>query len=82
MLIVPHEAMEKNLRYPFEVLFRSMMQLLIDTISPEHEFDMEFFAKMDLFAAIFDKTIAVYIVRNTQRCVLIRTSDAHYSGIL
>lgn len=25
LLIVPHEAMEKNLRYPFEVLFRSMM---------------------------------------------------------
>jgi hypothetical protein len=62
LLIVPHEAMEKNLRFQFEVLFRSMMHLLIDTISPEHEFDLEFFAKMDLFGAIFEKTLVVYNV--------------------
>lgn len=41
----------------------AMQHLLIDTISPEHEFDIEFFAKMDLFAAIFEKTLAVYQVR-------------------
>lgn len=38
VLIVPHEALEKNLKLPFEVLFRSMVHLLVDTVSSEYEF--------------------------------------------
>jgi hypothetical protein len=36
--IVPHEAAEKQLKFPYESLFRSMNLLLMDTVSSEHIF--------------------------------------------
>ncbi len=52
-LIVPHEAAEKNARFPYDALFRSLNHYLLDSVTSEWLFCMEWFGPNDLFNKIF-----------------------------
>ncbi|KAG0036263.1 Vacuolar protein sorting-associated protein 52 [Podila clonocystis] len=65
-LILIHVANEKNLKYPYETLFRSFNLALIDNASSEYLFLIEYFAKRSLpdiegiqcvFTHIFEPTL-------------------------
>ncbi|TPX37558.1 hypothetical protein SmJEL517_g00456 [Synchytrium microbalum] len=43
-IILPHIAEDRNLRFPFEAIFKSINRLLMDNASSEYIFDIEFFA--------------------------------------
>src|SRR4051812_43103819 len=63
--IIPHVAQEKQEKFPYEYIFRSIIHLLMDTVSSEYLFDSEFFRELDqkdLFTTIFDKIIEIYVV--------------------
>lgn len=52
-LIVPHEAAEKSTRFSYDVLFRSLHHYLLDSVTSEWLFCMEWFGPNDLFPKIF-----------------------------
>ncbi|KAG0075022.1 Vacuolar protein sorting-associated protein 52 [Podila epicladia] len=65
-LILIHVANEKNLKYPYEALFRSFNLALIDNASSEYLFLVEYFAKrsqpdiegiQSVFTHIFEPTL-------------------------
>ncbi|KAF9913671.1 Vacuolar protein sorting-associated protein 52, partial [Lobosporangium transversale] len=65
-LILIHVANEENLKYPYEVLFRSFNLALIDNASSEYLFLVEYFSKRSqadiegikaVFTHIFDPTL-------------------------
>ncbi|KAF8985865.1 Vacuolar protein sorting-associated protein 52 [Haplosporangium bisporale] len=65
-LILIHVANEKNMKYPYEALFRSFNLALIDNASSEYLFLIEYFSKIpqpdvegiqSVFAQIFEPTL-------------------------
>ncbi|KAI9143306.1 Sac2 family-domain-containing protein [Paraphysoderma sedebokerense] len=68
-VIITHVAEEKNLRYSFEYLFKSLNRMLIDSVTAEYNFDIEFFKNerkslgspaavaLNLFNEVFDPTL-------------------------
>lgn len=52
-LIVPHEAAEQKARFSFDALFRSLNRYLLDSVTSEWLFCIEWFGPNDLFARVF-----------------------------
>ncbi|KAF9302809.1 Vacuolar protein sorting-associated protein 52 [Mortierella antarctica] len=70
-LILIHVANEKNLKYPYETLFRSFNLALIDNASSEYLFLIEYFAKRSqpdiegiqaVFTHIFEPTLKLGLI--------------------
>lgn len=57
--LIPHIAEASSQKYPYEVLFRSLHKLLMDTASSEYLFCDEFFGEESLFYDIFSGPFAV-----------------------
>ncbi|PNT77247.1 hypothetical protein BRADI_1g59910v3 [Brachypodium distachyon] len=57
--LIPHIAEAKSQKYPYEVLFRSLQKLLIDTATSEYLFSDDFFGEESLFQDIFAGPIQV-----------------------
>ncbi|KAJ8450466.1 hypothetical protein Cgig2_002151 [Carnegiea gigantea] len=57
--LIPHIAEASSQRYPYEVLFRSLHKLLMDTASSEYLFCDDFFGEESLFYEIFAGPFAV-----------------------
>ncbi|KFK41549.1 hypothetical protein AALP_AA2G143700 [Arabis alpina] len=51
--MIPHIAEASYLKYPYEVLFRSLHKLLMDTATSEYIFCAEFFGAESIFYEIF-----------------------------
>ncbi|XP_022938844.1 vacuolar protein sorting-associated protein 52 A isoform X1 [Cucurbita pepo subsp. pepo] len=57
--LIPHIAEASSIKYPYEVLFRSLHKLLMDTASSEYNFCDEFFGEQSMFYEIFAGPFAV-----------------------
>ncbi|KAL3641855.1 Vacuolar protein sorting-associated protein 52 [Castilleja foliolosa] len=57
--LIPHIAEASSKRYPYEVLFRSLHKLLMDTAASEYLFCDEFFGEQSMFYDIFAGPFAV-----------------------
>ncbi|KAL0383376.1 UNVERIFIED_CONTAM: Vacuolar protein sorting-associated protein 52 A [Sesamum calycinum] len=57
--LIPHIAEASSKKYPYEVLFRSMHKLLMDTAASEYLFCDEFFGEQPMFYDIFAGPFAV-----------------------
>ncbi|GLT97449.1 hypothetical protein SLE2022_150140 [Rubroshorea leprosula] len=57
--LIPHIAEASSLKYPYEVLFRSLQKLLMDTATSEYLFCDEFFGEESIFYEIFAGPFAV-----------------------
>ncbi|XP_039134787.1 LOW QUALITY PROTEIN: vacuolar protein sorting-associated protein 52 A-like [Dioscorea cayenensis subsp. rotundata] len=57
--LIPHTAEVNSQRYPYEVLFRSLHKLLIDTAASEYLFCDDFFGEESIFYEIFAGPFAV-----------------------
>ncbi|EPS67411.1 hypothetical protein M569_07361, partial [Genlisea aurea] len=57
--LIPHIAEANSKRYPYEVLFRSLHKLLMDTAASEYLFCDEFFGDQSTFYEIFAGPFAV-----------------------
>ncbi|CAL5428055.1 unnamed protein product [Camellia sinensis] len=57
--LIPHIAEASSHKYPYEVLFRSLHKLLMDTASSEYLFCDDFFGEESVFHEIFAGPIAV-----------------------
>ncbi|KAL7174323.1 hypothetical protein ACSBR2_033562 [Camellia fascicularis] len=66
--LIPHIAEASSRKYPYEVLFRSLHKLLMDTASSEYLFCDDFFGEESVFHEIFAGPIAVI--------------DEHFNSIL
>lgn len=66
--LIPHIAEASSLKYPYEVLFRSLHKLLMDTATSEYLFCDDFFGEESIFYDIFAGPFAVI--------------DEHFSSIL
>ncbi|KAL7202661.1 hypothetical protein ACSBR1_034184 [Camellia fascicularis] len=66
--LIPHIAEASSRKYPYEVLFRSLHKLLMDTASSEYIFCDDFFGEESVFHEIFAGPIAVI--------------DEHFNSIL
>ncbi|KAK9110854.1 hypothetical protein Sjap_018914 [Stephania japonica] len=66
--LIPHIAEASSLKYPYEVLFRSLHKLLMDTATSEYLFCDDFFGEESIFYEIFAGPFAVI--------------DEHFSSIL
>ncbi|KAF5930277.1 hypothetical protein HYC85_031150 [Camellia sinensis] len=66
--LIPHIAEASSHKYPYEVLFRSLHKLLMDTASSEYLFCDDFFGEESVFHEIFAGPIAVI--------------DEHFNSIL
>ncbi|XP_021287595.1 vacuolar protein sorting-associated protein 52 A [Herrania umbratica] len=66
--LIPHIAEASSLKYPYEVLFRSLHKLLMDTATSEYLFCDEFFGEESIFYDIFAGPFAVI--------------DEHFNSIL
>nr|KJB59637.1 hypothetical protein B456_009G264800 [Gossypium raimondii] len=66
--LIPHIAEASSLKYPYEVLFRSLHKLLMDTATSEYLFCDEFFGEESIFYEIFAGPFAVI--------------DEHFNSIL
>ncbi|XP_074286898.1 vacuolar protein sorting-associated protein 52 A-like [Silene latifolia] len=66
--LIPHIAEASSQKYPYEVLFRSLHKLLMDTSSSEYLFCGDFFGEESLFNEIFAGPFAVI--------------DEHFNAIL
>ncbi|KAL5973974.1 Vacuolar protein sorting-associated protein 52 [Asimina triloba] len=53
--LIPHIAEASSLKYPYEVLFRSLHKLLMDTASSEYLFCDDFFGEESIFYDIFSE---------------------------
>ncbi|KAH9781921.1 vacuolar protein sorting-associated protein 52 A [Citrus sinensis] len=66
--LIPHIAEASSLKYPYEVLFRSLHKLLMDTATSEYLFCDDFFGEESIFYDIFAGPFAVI--------------DEHFNSIL
>lgn len=66
--LIPHIAEANSLKYPYEVLFRSLQKLLMDTASSEYLFCDDFFGEEAIFYEIFAGPFSVI--------------DEHFNSIL
>lgn len=66
--LIPHIAEASSRKYPYEVLFRSLHKLLMDTASSEYLFCDDFFGEESIFYEIFAGPFAVI--------------DEHFNSIL
>ncbi|KAE8022213.1 hypothetical protein FH972_008036 [Carpinus fangiana] len=66
--LIPHIAEASSSKYPYEVLFRSLHKLLMDTATSEYNFCDDFFAEESIFYEIFAGPFAVI--------------DEHFNSIL
>ncbi|KAL5223750.1 hypothetical protein ABZP36_010389 [Zizania latifolia] len=57
--LVPHISEANPLKYPYEVIFRSLQKLLMDTASSEYLFIKAFFGEESLFYQVFEGPFAV-----------------------
>ncbi|AQL06058.1 vacuolar protein sorting-associated protein 52 A isoform X2 [Zea mays] len=57
--LIPHIAEAKSQKYSYEVLFRSLQKLLIDTATSEYLFTDDFFGEESIFHDIFAGPIQV-----------------------
>ncbi|XP_022885788.1 vacuolar protein sorting-associated protein 52 A-like [Olea europaea var. sylvestris] len=57
--LIPHIAEASSKKYPYEVLFRSLHKLLMDTATSEYLFSDEFFGEETIFYDIFAGPFAV-----------------------
>ncbi|GJN20917.1 hypothetical protein PR202_gb08355 [Eleusine coracana subsp. coracana] len=57
--LVPHISQVNSLTYPYEVIFRSLQKLLMDTASSEYLFVKEFFGEVPLFYQVFEGPFSV-----------------------
>ncbi|KAK9908133.1 hypothetical protein WJX75_003087 [Coccomyxa subellipsoidea] len=57
--IIPHVAESESKKAPFEVLFRSVNKLLMDTATAEYLFCCDFFQEDTIFSELFAATLAV-----------------------
>lgn len=57
--LIPHIAEASSLKYPYEVLFRSLQKLLMDTATSEYLFCDEFFGEESIFYEIFSGPFSV-----------------------
>lgn len=57
--LIPHIAEANSKKYPYEVLFRSMHKLLMDTATSEYVFCGDFFGEDSVFNEIFSGPFAV-----------------------
>jgi len=55
-IIIAHVAIAEGTRYPFEMLYKSLIQPLVDAVTNEHVFTRQFFQR-DLFNALFPSTL-------------------------
>ncbi|KAG6715717.1 hypothetical protein I3842_04G008700 [Carya illinoinensis] len=66
--LIPHIAEASSSKYPYEVLFRSLHKLLMDTATSEYHFCDDFFVEESMFYEIFAGPFAVI--------------DEHFNSIL
>lgn len=66
--LIPHIAEASSSKYPYEVLFRSLHKLLMDTATSEYHFCDDFFGEESIFYEIFAGPFAVI--------------DEHFNSIL
>lgn len=66
--LIPHIAEASSRKYPYEVLFRSLQKLLMDTATSEYLFCDDFFGEQTLFYDIFAGPLSVM--------------DEHFNSIL
>lgn len=66
--LIPHIAEASGAKYPYEVLFRSLHKLLMDTATSEYLFSHNFFGEDAIFYEIFSGPFAVI--------------DEHFNAIL
>ncbi|KVH98490.1 vacuolar protein sorting-associated protein 52 A [Cynara cardunculus var. scolymus] len=66
--LIPHIAEASSKKYPYEVLFRSLHKLLMDTATSEYVFCGDFFGEESVFYEIFSGPFAVM--------------DEHFSTVL
>ncbi|KAG7033407.1 Vacuolar protein sorting-associated protein 52 A [Cucurbita argyrosperma subsp. argyrosperma] len=66
--LIPHIAEASSIKYPYEVLFRSLHKLLMDTATSEYKFCDVFFGEESMFHEIFAGPFAVI--------------DEHFNSIL
>ncbi|KAL5713613.1 Vacuolar protein sorting-associated protein 52 [Ranunculus cassubicifolius] len=57
--LIPHIAEASSLKYPYEVLFRSLHKLLMDTATSEYLFCDDFFGEESIFYDIFSGPFSV-----------------------
>ncbi|RCV42396.1 hypothetical protein SETIT_9G213400v2 [Setaria italica] len=57
--LVPHIPQVNSRKYPYEVIFRSLQKLLMDTASSEYLFIEAFFGEESLFYQVFEGPFAV-----------------------
>ncbi|CAD6205403.1 unnamed protein product [Miscanthus lutarioriparius] len=57
--LVPHISQVNSRKYPYEVIFRSLQKLLMDTASSEYLFIESFFGEESLFYQVFEGPFAV-----------------------
>nr|XP_043606974.1 vacuolar protein sorting-associated protein 52 A [Erigeron canadensis]XP_043606975.1 vacuolar protein sorting-associated protein 52 A [Erigeron canadensis] len=57
--LIPHIAEASSKKYPYEVLFRSLHKLLMDTATSEYVFCGDFFGEESVFNEIFSGPFAV-----------------------
>lgn len=57
--LVPRISEANSLKYPYEVIFRSLQKLLMDTASSEYLFIQAFFGEESLFYRVFEGPFAV-----------------------
>ncbi|XP_021912590.1 vacuolar protein sorting-associated protein 52 A [Carica papaya] len=66
--LIPHIAEASSTKYPYEVLFRSLQKLLMDTATSEYLFCDDFFGEESIFNEIFSGPFSVI--------------DEHFNSIL
>ncbi|TQD96012.1 hypothetical protein C1H46_018354 [Malus baccata] len=66
--LIPHIAEASSIKYPYEVLFRSLHKLLMDTATSEYHFCDDFFGEQSVFYEIFAGPFSVI--------------DEHFNSIL
>lgn len=66
--LIPHIAEASSIKYPYEVLFRSLQKLLMDTATSEYNFCEDFYGEQHMFYEIFSGPFGVM--------------DEHFSTIL
>ncbi|CAJ2628446.1 vacuolar protein sorting-associated protein 52 A [Trifolium pratense] len=57
--LIPHIAEASSIKYPYEVLFRSLQKLLMDTATSEYNFCEDFFGEQNMFYEIFSGPFGV-----------------------
>lgn len=59
LALIPHIAEASSKKYPYEVLFRSLHKLLMDSATSEYLFCADFFGEESIFSEIFAGPLAV-----------------------